>query len=213
MLNGHRNVVAHDICAEFPTGATVGLLGRNGAGKSTLMNMIAGNIDPSSGQILTDGTISYPVGFAGSFHGDLTGAQNARFVARLYGVDTKELLDFVEDFAELGKHFHLPFRSYSSGMRSRLSFGVSMGIPFDFYLVDEVTSVGDAAFRAKSRIVFMERMKKSGALFVSHQLPMVRELCDMGAVLEGGNLTLYEDVEEAIAQHHANMTGNKPPAS
>ena len=205
MLKGHRNVVARDICAEFPTGATVGLLGRNGAGKSTLMNMIAGNIDPSSGRILTDGTISYPVGFAGSFHGDLTGAQNARFVARLYGVDTEELLAFVEDFAELGKHFHLPFRSYSSGMRSRLSFGVSMGIPFDYYLVDEVTSVGDAAFRDKSRDVFMDRMQKSGALFVSHQLPMVRELCDIGAVLEDGKLTLYDDVEEAIARHKENM--------
>ena len=169
------------------------------------MNMIAGNIDPSSGRILTDGTISYPVGFAGSFHGDLTGAQNARFVARLYGVDTEELIAFVEDFAELGKHFHLPFRSYSSGMRSRLSFGVSMGIPFDYYLVDEVTSVGDAAFRDKSRDVFMDRMQKSGALFVSHQLPMVRELCDIGAVLEDGELTLYDDVEEAIEKHKDNM--------
>ena len=205
ILNGHRKVVARDICADFPTGVTVGLLGRNGAGKSTLMNMIAGNIDPSSGRILTDGTISYPVGFAGSFHGDLTGAQNARFVARLYGVDTEELIAFVEDFAELGKHFHLPFRSYSSGMRSRLSFGVSMGIPFDYYLVDEVTSVGDAAFRDKSRDVFMDRMQKSGALFVSHQLPMVRELCDIGAVLEDGNLTLYEDVDEAIEKHKENM--------
>ena len=205
ILNGHRKVVARDICADFPTGVTVGLLGRNGAGKSTLMNMIAGNIDPSSGRILTDGTISYPVGFAGSFHGDLTGAQNARFVARLYGVDTEELIAFVEDFAELGKHFHLPFRSYSSGMRSRLSFGVSMGIPFDYYLVDEVTSVGDAAFRDKSRDVFMDRMQKSGALFVSHQLPMVRELCDIGAVLEDGKLTLYDDVEEAIARHKENM--------
>ena len=205
ILNGHRKVVARDICADFPTGVTVGLLGRNGAGKSTLMNMIAGNIDPSSGRILTDGTISYPVGFAGSFHGDLTGAQNARFVARLYGVDTEELIAFVEDFAELGKHFHLPFRSYSSGMRSRLSFGVSMGIPFDYYLVDEVTSVGDAAFRDKSHDVFMDRMQKSGALFVSHQLPMVRELCDIGAVLEDGNLTLYEDVDEAIEKHKENM--------
>ena len=205
ILNGHHKVVARDICVDFPTDATIGLLGRNGAGKSTLMNMIAGNIDPSSGRILTDGTISYPVGFAGSFHGDLTGAQNARFVARLYGVDTDELVAFVEDFAELGKHFHLPFRSYSSGMRSRLSFGVSMGIPFDYYLVDEVTSVGDAAFRDKSRDVFMDRMQKSGALFVSHQLPMVRELCDIGAVLEDGELTLYDDVEEAIEKHKDNM--------
>ena len=169
------------------------------------MNMIAGNMDPSSGQITSDGTISYPVGFGGSFHRDLTGAQNTRFVARLYGIDTNELSDFVEDFAELGPHFHQPFHTYSAGMRSRLSFGVSMGIPFDFYLVDEVTSVGDAAFREKSQVLFLDRMKKSGALFVSHSPEMVKNLCDMGAVLEDGELTLYDDVEEAVEHHHRNM--------
>ena len=162
-LGETSKTVARDITVDFPTGATIGLLGRNGAGKSTLMNMIAGNMDPSSGQITSDGTISYPVGFGGSFHRDLTGAQNTRFVARLYGIDTNELSDFVEDFAELGPHFHQPFHTYSAGMRSRLSFGVSMGIPFDFYLVDEVTSVGDAAFREKSQVLFLDRMKKSGA--------------------------------------------------
>lgn len=205
VLKGQRKTVAHDISVDFPTGVTIGLLGRNGAGKSTLMQMIAGNMDPTSGRILSDGTISYPVGFQGSFHGDLTGAQNTRFVARLYGVDTGALVDFVEDFAELGKHFHLPFRTYSSGMKSRLSFGVSMGIPFDFYLVDEVTSVGDAAFRTKSRAVFLERMERAGALFVSHQMAMVRELCEMGAVLENGELELFDDVGEAIERHEDNM--------
>ena len=169
------------------------------------MNMIAGTMDPTSGRILSDGTISYPVGFAGSFHPDLTGAQNARFVARIYGIDTEVLVDFVEDFAELGKHFHLPFRTYSSGMKSRLSFGVSMGIPFDFYLVDEVTSVGDAAFREKSRQVFLDRMKNAGALFVSHSMAMVRELCEVGAVLENGRLTLFDNVDDAVALHQANM--------
>ncbi|MEM6374610.1 MAG: ABC transporter ATP-binding protein [Pseudomonadota bacterium] len=205
VLKGRRQVVADQINAVFPTGAVIGLLGRNGAGKTTLMKMISGNLEPTSGQILSDGTISYPVGFAGSFHGDLTGAQNARFVARIYGIDTEALVDFVADFAELGQHFHLPFRSYSSGMRSRLAFGVSMGIPFDFYLIDEVTSVGDAAFRQKSSAVFLDRMERSGALFCSHSMPMVRELCDMGAVLEQGRLVVYEDLEEAIAQHNANM--------
>ena len=207
VLRGQRKTVARDISVDFPTGVTVGLLGRNGAGKSTLMNMIGGNMDPTSGRILTDGTISYPVGFSGSFHGDLTGAQNARFVGRLYGVDTKELVKSVEDFAELGKHFHLPFRTYSSGMRSRLSFGVSMGIPFDYYLIDEVTSVGDASFRTKSRDLFLDRMENAGGLFVSHQMSMVRELCEIGAVLEDGELTLYDDVEEAIERHEANMLG------
>lgn len=204
-LKGRRKVVADNINVVFPTGAVIGLLGRNGAGKTTLMNMIAGNLEPTSGQVLTDGTISYPVGFAGSFHGDLTGAQNTRFVARIYGIDTEALVAFVEDFAELGQHFHLPFRSYSAGMRSRLAFGVSMGIPFDFYLIDEVTSVGDAAFREKSQAVFLDRMERSGALFCSHSMPMVKELCDMGAVLEAGQLTLYDDVEEAVEHHVANM--------
>ena len=204
-LRGREKIVADDINAVFPTGAVIGLLGRNGAGKSTLMSMIAGTMEPTSGQILTTGSISYPVGFAGSFHGELTGAQNARFVARIYGIDTQEMLDYVEDFAELGKHFDLPFRTYSSGMRSRLAFGVSMAIPFDFYLIDEVTSVGDASFRAKSSQVFLDRMEKAGALFCSHSMPMVKDLCDMGAVLEHGKLHLYEDVEEAIAHHEANM--------
>ena len=205
ILHGRRKTVADHITADFPTGAAVGLLGRNGAGKSTLMNMIAGNMSPTSGRILSTGSVSYPVGFAGSFHPDLSGAQNTRFVARIYGIDTEALVDYVEEFAELGKHFHLPFRTYSSGMRSRLSFGVSMGIPFDTYLVDEVTSVGDAAFREKSSEVFRSRMEKAGALFVSHSMPMVKDLCDMAAVLEHGKLTLYDDVEEAIEHHNHNM--------
>lgn len=205
VLNGQRKTVADDICVDFPTGVAVGLLGRNGAGKSTLMQMIAGNMDPTSGRILSSGTISYPVGFAGSFNPELTGAQNARFVARIYGIDTQELTDFVEDFAELGQHFHLPFRTYSAGMRSRLAFGVSMAIPFDTYLVDEVTSVGDASFREKSSAVFLDRMSRAGALFVSHSVAAIRQLCEMGAVLENGKLTLFDDVDEAIAQHNANM--------
>ena len=209
-IKGQRKVVANNICVDLPGGVAIGLLGRNGAGKSTLMQIIAGNMDPTSGQILSTGTISYPVGFSGSFHADLTGAQNTRFVARIYGIDTEALVDFVEEFAELGPHFHLPFRSYSAGMKSRLSFGVSMGIPFDTYLVDEVTSVGDASFKAKSSAVFLDRMHNAGALFVSHSTAMVRSLCKMGAVLENGDLTLYEDVDEAIEKHAENM--RKPNA-
>ena len=206
VINGKSKTVARNINLDIPTGATVALMGRNGAGKSTLMGMIAGNIDPTSGRILTNGTISYPVGFQGSFHGDLTGVQNTRFVARIYGIDTAALVEFVEDFAELGQHFRLPIRTYSAGMKSRLSFGVSMGIPFDTYLVDEVTSVGDSAFKEKSRQVFLDRMEKSGALFVSHSTGMMREFCTMGAVLEDGDLTLYEDIGEAIEQHLENMS-------
>lgn len=206
MLNGERRVVLNDQSMVFPDGVSIALLGRNGAGKSTLLAMIAGIQEPSSGQIVTEGTISWPVGFKGSFHRDLTGMQNVRFVARVYGVDTDMLCDFVRNFAELGVHYDMPFRTYSSGMRSRLSFGVSMGIRFDTYLVDEVTSVGDAIFKTKSSKVFKERMRKSGAIVVSHSMIKIRKLCTSGVVLEGGELTWFDNIDEAIDTHIANMT-------
>lgn len=206
VLEGKRKVVADDLNAVFPTGRAVALLGRNGAGKSTLLNIIAGNMDPTSGRVVSTGDISFPVGFAGSFHPELSGAQNTRFVARVYGVDPEELADFVEDFAGLGVHFHLPFRTYSSGMRSRLAFGVSMGISFDTYLVDEITAVGDAAFRAKSERLFKDRLRTAGAVMVSHSMGQIRDICDAGAVLQNGELLYFDDVEEAIRVHERNMS-------
>ncbi|MFD1882565.1 ABC transporter ATP-binding protein [Paracoccus pacificus] len=204
-VKGVRTTVADCLNTVFPTGASVALLGRNGAGKSSLLRMIAGTMDATSGRIVSDGTISWPVGFAGSFHPELTGAQNVRFVARIYGVDTDQLVDYVRDFAALGGHFDQRFGSYSSGMRSRLAMGTSMGIDFDTYLVDEVTSVGDAEFRARSELVFTERMQRASSIFVSHSMPMVRRMCTMGAVLSNGNLQLFDDIEEAIARHEVLM--------
>ncbi|WP_028957935.1 ABC transporter ATP-binding protein [Sulfitobacter sp. 20_GPM-1509m] len=204
-LEGRRTVVANNLNATFPTGRAVAVMGRNGAGKSSLLRMVAGTMDPTSGRIVSDGTISWPVGFAGSFHNELTGAQNVRFIARIYGVDTDELVDFVQDFAEVGQHFHMPIKSYSSGMKSRLTFGTSMGIAFDTYLIDEVTAVGDASFKAKSARLFADRMRNSGALMVSHSMGQVRQMCDAGAVLEDGKLTYYDDLDEAIEVHQANM--------
>lgn len=205
VLNGRRKTVADNISAIFPTGSSVALLGRNGAGKSSMLRMISGTMLPTSGRILSTGTISWPVGFAGSFHPELTGAQNTRFVARIYGVDTQGMADFVADFAELGQHFHLPFRTYSAGMKARLAFGVSMAVPFDTYLVDEVTAVGDQSFREKSNRVFNERMKNASAIVVSHSLGMLKEICDCGAVLEDGQLTFYDDLQAAIDHHVRNM--------
>lgn len=205
VVDGHRKTVLRDLNAVFPSKTVVALLGRNGAGKSTLLQMISGALDVTTGEILTDGQISFPVGYRGAFHGEMTGAQNTRFVARIYGVDSDELKAYVEDFAELGRSFHLPVRTYSSGMKARLSFGVSMGINFDTYLVDEVTAVGDASFKKKSQAVFIDRMSQSGALFVSHSLGQVKELCQAGAVLENGRLHYFEDVEEAIDRHLHNL--------
>lgn len=202
---GGRKIIVKNLNATFPTGASVALLGRNGAGKSTLLKLIAGTIRPTGGRIVSSGSISYPVGFSGSFHPDMTGRQNTRFAARLYGIDTDALVSFVEEFAELGAHFRMPLRTYSAGMKARLSFGVSMGIPFDTYLVDEVTSVGDGAFREKSVRVFDARRETAGAIVVSHSPPMIRRTCNVGAVLEQGVLRFYDDIDEALERHDANL--------
>lgn len=202
-IKGKKQVVAENINVTFPTGVSVALLGRNGAGKSSLLRMISGFIEPDMGSIYSDGTVSWPVGFSGSFHKELSGSQNIKFVARIYGVDTAELEAFVKDFAKLGQQYYLPVRSYSSGMRSRLAFAASMGIHFDTYLVDEVTSVGDADFKSRSRALFSDRMRESGAIFVSHSLRKVRKMCQAGAVLEEGRLTYYDDVVDAINHHEA----------
>ena len=204
-----RKHIARNINLTIPTGKAVALLGRNGAGKSTLLDIISGKLDPDQGEVRSSGTISYPVGFAGSFHKNLTGAQNARFVARIYGVDSDELLDFVADFAALGEHLYMPIRSYSSGMKSRLAFATSMALHFDTYLVDEVTSVGDSAFKRRSSQVFRARMQHSSALVVTHSINEVRKLCDAGAVLEDGQITYFEDVEDAIMMHASNMKNSR----
>lgn len=204
---GQRKVVMQNVNFAIPSGRSLALLGRNGAGKSTLLKMIAGLISPTAGRIVMSGSVSWPVGFGGSFHPELTGAQNTRFVARIYGVDSDELADFAQDFAELGRQFHAPVRTYSAGMRARLAFGVSMGIAFDTYLVDEVTATGDAAFRAKSSALFRERMAKSDAIVVSHSMNTVREICDAGVVLEHGRFVFYDDIEDAIEHHERNMLG------
>lgn len=201
LVPGGRKVVIDNLNLTLPTGRSLALLGRNGAGKSTLLKIIAGGMRPDTGRILSDGSISWPVGLAGSFHQDLTGAQNVRFVARIYGVDTDSLAEFVEDFAELGPHFHMPIRSYSSGMRSRLTFGLSMGVRFDTYLIDEVTAVGDARFRRKSREIFVQRIENASAIMVSHSMPELREFCDSGLILNEGKMFYFEDLEEAIAKH------------
>jgi capsular polysaccharide transport system ATP-binding protein len=204
-LNGVDKVVADNVNFTFPARVSVGLLGRNGAGKSTLLRMLAGTMSPDSGEIIRKGTVSWPVGFAGSFHGDMTGAQNVKFVARIYGVDTDEMVAFVEEFSGLGAHFYLPTRTYSSGMKSRLAFGVSMAIRFDTYLIDEVTSVGDTAFRIRSSELLRHRLKDSAAIIVSHSAGLLRELCTAGVVLENGKLLFYPKIEQAIQYHEGRM--------
>ena len=200
-VRGLYRPVIRDLNLVLPTGRSLALLGRNGAGKSTLLDMVAGTMRPDNGEILSDGSISFKVGYAGSFHRDMTGAQNVRFVARLYGVDTDALTEFVQDFAEIGDHFFMPVRTYSSGMKSRLAFGVSMGIHFDTYLIDEATATGDARFRRKSKSFFRARVANASAIMVSHSMKDIRDFCDAGLVLHDGRIEVFESVEEAIARH------------
>ena len=184
-LEGRSKVIVKDVNIEFRSGLSVALLGRNGAGKSTLLQMIAGNLAPTSGRIVSTGTISWPVGFAGSFHPELSGAQNTRFVARIYGVDTDELVRFVENFAGLGQHFHLPFRTYSSGMHMRLGFAVSTTVPADIILMDEWLSVGDSDFMLKAERRLQKYIEKSSILVIaSHSENLISKLTNQVIRLE-----------------------------
>lgn len=197
--------VLRNVNAVLPAGQVIGLIGRNGAGKSTLLSLIAGTIHPSAGRVRSHGLLSWPIGMAGALHPDLTGLQNVRFIARVYGVDTDEMTDFVAGFSELGPALRQPVRSLSAGQRARLTFGMAMAIRFDCYLLDEITSVGDARFKAKSAEMLADRMKGAGAIMVSHTSAQIRQTCSAALVLEGGGLRYFADVNEAIAQHERNL--------
>ena len=179
-IPGGKHTVFKDLTLDLPPGRSLGLLGRNGAGKSTLMQIIAGTMQPTAGHVIRRGKISWPIGGANSFHPDMTGLQNTRFLARCYGVDTDSLAAFVEEFAQIGTHFNMPWRTYSAGMKSRLSFGVAMGIPFDTYLIDEVTGAGDKSFRERSQTVFKARMAQADAIMISHNMSDMRNFCNSG---------------------------------
>lgn len=200
-----RKIVLDGLDLTLPPGTKLGVLGRNGAGKSTLLGMIGGTIKPNRGEIVKHAAISWPLGLGGTYHQDLTGAQNVRFVARIYGVDTEALVAYVADFSELGEFMDMPVRSYSSGMRARLAFGMSMGVSFDWYLVDEITAVGDSRFKRKSLAVFRDRLQNAGLMMVSHSNRTIQEYCTSALVLEAGRAVYYDDVARALAAHERNM--------
>jgi capsular polysaccharide transport system ATP-binding protein len=201
-LNGAVKTIVRNLTYTLPAHRKIALIGRNGAGKSTLLRMICGTLRPDSGKIRRKGRISWPMGFSGGLHPALTGRQNARFVARIYGADTDEMVTFVEEFAELGPFLDMPLQTYSSGMRARLAFGVSMAAKFDCYLVDEITAVGDAGFRKKCQRVFADRLGQAQLVMVSHAEGTLREYCDSALVLEQGILRYFDDIEEGIDAYH-----------
>lgn len=197
------NEVLRNVNFSIGPGDALAICGANGAGKSTLLRLIAGVEHPTSGRVHRGMSISWPIGYTSCFQSSLTGADNARFIARIYGRPIEPLIDFVEDFAQLGPYLRQPVRTYSAGMQARLAFAVSLAIDFDCYLVDEITGAGDERFRERCREALMERRAKGTLIMVSHNPDTLREYCTRGAVLLNGRLRMYRTVEDALEVHHA----------
>nr|WP_189674488.1 ABC transporter ATP-binding protein [Pseudomonas sp. SWRI50] len=201
-----RRYVFRNLSLAIPPGKNIGLIGRNGAGKSTLMRLLGGADVPDSGTIVTDRSISWPVGLTGGFQGSMSGRDNIKFVCRVYGAEgeaMREKIRFVQEFAEIGTWIDEPIKTYSSGMRSRVAFGLSMAFDFDYYLIDEVMSVGDAQFKRKCRKIFREKLKTSNVVLVSHSMSEISKLCDIVLLVKDGEIEIYEDVIEGIKAYSA----------
>lgn len=205
-MRSGMNQVLNDISINFPPGENIGVLGRNGEGKSTLLRILANIEQPDTGEVIRRQRVSWPIGFSGGFNGSLTGEENARFVARIYGADVNEIAEYTLEFSELKDYFFMPLRTYSMGMRARLAFSLSMAIDFSVYLIDEVTAVGDKPFQQKCRDAFTERRQRSSIIIVSHNLNTVKQYCEKCAVLTNGKLQLFETVDEAAVVYEATRT-------
>ncbi|MCQ9154527.1 ABC transporter ATP-binding protein [Acidomonas methanolica] len=197
---GTRRVLNH-VNLRLERGQKLGILGRNGAGKSTLMRIIGGVEPMTGGRIEQDMSISWPIAFGGAFQGSLSGLDNLRFISRIYGLDYTTTRAFVDDFAELGKQLAEPVKTYSSGMRARLAFALSIVIEFDCYLIDEVIMVGDARFHQRCHDELFGKRSDRALIIVSHSMDFVRDVCERGSVLHNGHLRHYDDVNDAIAEY------------
>lgn len=202
---GKLKTVFKNLSVTFETGQSVALLGSNGAGKTTLLQLIGGIDFPDSGSIETDRSISWPVGIAGGFQGSLTARENVTFVSKIYTNNNKELINEkvrkVEEFAEIGEAFDRPFKTYSKGMKSRVTFGLSLAFKFDVYLIDEITAAGDARFRDRCKEELEKLRKKSDFIMVNHNLYGLKEHCDKALILHEGNILEYDNLDEAIIIH------------
>jgi capsular polysaccharide transport system ATP-binding protein len=204
--------VLKDINLTIPTGVSVGLIGANGAGKSTLLRLVAGMDKPERGEVLRHSRVSWPVGLAGGMQNNMTGRQNVKFVARVQGSgseEVKRVIQFVEEFAEIGEAFDEPVRTYSSGMRSRVSFGLSLAFDFDIYISDEATAVGDRAFKEKAKALFQSKIGQASLIMVSHSEGILKDLCQAGLYLKEGRAYWYDDIKEAIKTYHADIDSSK----
>jgi capsular polysaccharide transport system ATP-binding protein len=195
--------VLRNVNLQVARGEKMGILGRNGAGKSTMIRILSGAEQPSSGRIERQMRVSWPLAFGGAFQGALTGLDNLRFICRIYGIRAEDKIDYVQDFAELGRYFKEPVRNYSAGMRARLAFAISMVVEFDCFLIDEVISVGDVRFHAKCQTELFEKRKDRALILVSHIPDQIKSHCDRAAVLHQGQLHCFDDVRHAYEFYEA----------
>jgi len=199
-----RTYVFKDVNISIPMNKSVGVLGPNGAGKSTLIRMIGGADIPSSGKITSDLNISWPLGLQGGLQGNMTGRENVRFVARIHGIKNTKLVEQkVEEFAEVGPYFNEPVKSYSNGMKARVVFGLTMAFDFNFdvLLIDELTAVGDMAFRAKSEALLKEKYQSTKLMMVNHSVPQLKKFCESAILLGDQNITYFESIDDAVEQY------------
>ena len=202
---GGEKCVLRDASFQIQPGAALGVCGANGAGKSTLLRMIAGVEYPSSGKIHRGMSVSWPIGYASAFQSSLSGADNVRFIARIYGKPIDWMMQEVETFADLGAYLRMPINTYSAGMMARLAFGVSLAIEFDCYLVDEITAVGDLTFQERCQRALQERRASGTLIMVSHVAQTLKDYCQSGATLVDGVLTFFDTIDEAIEVHTQNQ--------
>lgn len=195
--------VLDDVNLTIRPGEKIGILGRNGAGKSTIIRLISGAERPTAGQIRREMSVSWPLAFGGAFQGSLTGLDNLRFICRVYGTSTEDKIAYVQEFSELGRYLREPVKTYSAGMRARLAFAISMVVEFDCFLIDEIVAVGDSRFHEKCNIELFEKRKDRAMIFVSHDTNYVRSHCDRAAVLLGGKLHTFDEVNEAFSFYNA----------
>ncbi|SUT99872.1 capsule polysaccharide export transport system ATP-binding protein [Actinobacillus lignieresii] len=198
-----KKTVLQDINFELKKGEKIGILGRNGAGKSTLIRLMSGVEPPTTGTIERHMSISWPLAFSGAFQGSLTGMDNLRFICRIYNADIDYVKAFTEEFSELGDYLYEPVKKYSSGMKARLAFALSLSVEFDCYLIDEVIAVGDSRFAAKCKHELFEKRKDRSIILVSHSPSAMKEYCDNAMVLDKGIMHKFENMDDAYKFYNA----------
>jgi capsular polysaccharide transport system ATP-binding protein len=201
---GPRTVL-DNINLTIHAGEKIGILGCNGAGKSTLIRLMSGAERPTSGHIERQMSISWPLAFGGAFQGTLTGLDNLKFVCRIYGVDYRDKIPYVQEFSELGQYLREPVKKYSAGMRARLAFAISMAVEFDCFLIDEIVAVGDSRFHEKCQIELFEHRHDRAMIIVSHDADYIQNHCDRAAVLVSGQLHQFEQMDEAFEFYHQSV--------